>query len=88
MSINQSVTIDDVLESIKKYLLPIFDSKTSMAAIASSATKADQISDHFKQAGYSVEVRELQNNSALGLVDDGDDDDSSGSDADTSASRS
>ncbi|KAA1091647.1 hypothetical protein PGT21_036499 [Puccinia graminis f. sp. tritici] len=86
----KSVTIDDVLESIKKYLLPIFDSKTSMAAIASSATKAEQISEYFKQAGYSVEVRELQNNSALGLVeDDADDaDDSLGSDVDTSASRS
>lgn len=86
----KSVTIEDVLESIKKYLLPIFDSKSSIAAIASSATKAAEISDHFKQAGYSVETRELQNNSALGLADDDDTDDagSSGSDAESAASRS
>ncbi|KAI9610843.1 hypothetical protein H4Q26_008685 [Puccinia striiformis f. sp. tritici PST-130] len=65
LELAKSVTQEDVLESIRKYILPIFDSKTSLAAIASSSTKSESISDYFKQAGYKVETRELQKNACV-----------------------
>ncbi|KNE93504.1 hypothetical protein PSTG_13132 [Puccinia striiformis f. sp. tritici PST-78] len=79
LELAKSVTQEDVLESIRKYILPIFDSKTSLAAIASSSTKSESISDYFKQAGYKVETRELQKNACVEGLNEDDETDSSSS---------
>ena len=82
----QAVTLADCLTTIKKYLLPIFDSSTSIAAVASSKSKADDISKTLTEAGYDVELKTLETGPAEGSEDesmegsDGSDSGSEGSD--------
>ncbi|CAH7682774.1 Metalloenzyme, LuxS/M16 peptidase-like protein [Phakopsora pachyrhizi] len=57
---SKNVTREDVIESIKRYLLPIFDPKSSSALISSSNTRASDISESLKSMGYRVELKELK----------------------------
>ncbi|KAH9818516.1 zinc metalloprotease [Melampsora americana] len=54
----KDITIDQVLEAIEKYFLPIFDAKTSLAVVASSPGKAESTAASLEAAGYRVEQRE------------------------------
>jgi len=55
----QNVTVEEVKETLKKYVLPIFDPATSIAVVVSSPAKADEISENFSKVGYEVERRTL-----------------------------
>lgn len=78
---SKTVTTEEVLATIKKYLLPLFDAKSSLAAIASSANKAGQISDYLRSVGYSVEIKELTNPVSNFENEDGDSESDRGSSA-------
>lgn len=70
------VTKQDILESIKKYIVPIFDPATSIASVATGKAKADSLAKRFADQGFEVERR------SFGEAEDGSDDEShSGSDS-------
>jgi len=76
LELAKSVKVDDVLWTIKKYLLPIFDPNSSLGALAVSATKSELIRAALADAGYAVEVRQLQTSQAVdGFADDDEEDD-------------
>lgn len=60
MGILQTVTVDQVRETIQKYLLPLFDAKTSAAFIVSAPGKADEIKASLEGVGFAVESRTLE----------------------------
>jgi hypothetical protein len=55
----QSITLDQIREAIRKYLLPIFSSDTAIGAVTVSTTKADEVEQGFKELGFEVERRTL-----------------------------
>jgi len=55
----QAVTEKDVLDMIRQYLLPIFDPATSVAVVVCAPGKADEISDAFNNAGFTIERRTM-----------------------------
>ncbi|TCD61425.1 hypothetical protein EIP91_008439 [Steccherinum ochraceum] len=56
----QAVTKEDVIASLKKYFLPLFDPATSVAVVVTGPAKTEEISQGLKQAGFSVENRTLE----------------------------
>ncbi|KZT30492.1 hypothetical protein NEOLEDRAFT_1126056 [Neolentinus lepideus HHB14362 ss-1] len=56
----QAVTKDDVLASLKKYFLSLFDASSSVAVIATAPGKVDSISEDLSKLGFQVEKRTLQ----------------------------
>lgn len=48
-----------MLDALRKYVLPLFDPKTSIAVVASAPGKADEIAAGLKSVGYEVEQRSL-----------------------------
>ncbi|CUA75459.1 putative protein C3H1,02c [Schizosaccharomyces pombe 972h-] [Rhizoctonia solani] len=55
----QAVDLDDVRRVLKTQVLPLFDPETSIAAVASSASKAPDIVEGLKSSGFEVELRTL-----------------------------
>ncbi len=55
----QAVTLEQIREALKKYILPIFDPATSVAAIASAPSRAKEIAEQLTAIGYEVEQKEL-----------------------------
>lgn len=53
---------------IEKYFVPVFDPTRSIAAVASSKAKSDEIAEELQKAGFEVERRTLD------VGDDEDDD--------------
>jgi hypothetical protein len=58
----QSVTNDQIKDAIRKYILPLFDSSSSVAIVVSSPAKADEIKKSLEGVGFDVEARELSVN--------------------------
>ncbi|KAI0068340.1 hypothetical protein BV25DRAFT_1875780 [Artomyces pyxidatus] len=56
----QNVTKQDVLDSLKKYFLPLFDSSSSVVVSVTAPGKADEVTQGLKDAGFEVERRTLQ----------------------------
>ncbi|EPQ60716.1 hypothetical protein GLOTRDRAFT_30984 [Gloeophyllum trabeum ATCC 11539] len=56
----QAITKEDVLESLRKHFLPLFDASSSIAVVATAPGKADQISEGLTKFGFQVEKRTLQ----------------------------
>ena len=56
----QQITKEDVLEVLKKYFLPLFDSSSSVAVVVTAPGKADQVSEELGNIGFQVEQRTLQ----------------------------
>jgi len=88
----QGVTIAEVQEAIRTYVLPLFDSSSSIAVVVSSPNKADEIKESLEGVGFDVEARTLNVpvDELMEADDDSDSDgeDDSGSDSDSSmASR-
>ncbi|MBW0475305.1 hypothetical protein O181_015020 [Austropuccinia psidii MF-1] len=54
-----TVSVEDVIRVIRKYILALFDSKQSSAALACSATKADETVQSLHSMGYAVEKRAM-----------------------------
>lgn len=55
----QAVNLEGVRAALKKYVLPLFEAETSIAVVASSATKSADIAEGLKSSGFEVEVRTL-----------------------------
>lgn len=75
----QKVSLEECLDAIKKYLLPIFET-SSFAVVATSVTKADAISEALTKQGFDVERREItgskDGDDESGSEEDEDDDES------------
>jgi len=69
----QSVTSDNVLDALQKYILPVFDSSSSTVVAVTSPSKVDQIAEGLASYGFEVEKRTLE------VEQDGDGSDDSGS---------
>lgn len=59
-SISKKVTKESVVEAMKKYLMPLFDSKTSMVFIACHESMTEGVCTELKKKGYDVHVEEVQ----------------------------
>ncbi|KAG8906618.1 hypothetical protein FRB99_006488 [Tulasnella sp. 403] len=55
-----AVTVSDVKEMLKTYILPLFDPATSAAIVVSSPAKASDIASKLEGAGFVVENRLLE----------------------------
>ncbi|KAG8691866.1 hypothetical protein FRC11_007225 [Ceratobasidium sp. 423] len=55
----QAVDLEGVRRALKTQVLPLFDPKTSIAVVASSASKSSDIAEGLKSSGFDVEVRTL-----------------------------
>ncbi|TFK30528.1 cytoplasmic protein [Coprinopsis marcescibilis] len=55
----QKVTRDDVLGALKKHILPLFDSETSVAVAVTAPSKADEIAESLRNEGFVVTQRAL-----------------------------
>ncbi|KAG9126853.1 hypothetical protein FRC07_001710 [Ceratobasidium sp. 392] len=55
----QAVDLEGVRAALKTHVLPLFDPETSVAVVASSPSKATDISDGLKGSGFAVELRTL-----------------------------
>lgn len=82
----QAVTKEDVLDSLKRYCLPLFDPKTSVVISVTAPGKADEVSKGLKDAGFEVERRTLEVDPDEGGEDE--DSDESGSSGSGSESES
>lgn len=56
----QAVTKDDVLATLKKYILPLFSPSTSTVVVVTAPSKADLISEGLTSYGFNVEKRTLE----------------------------
>ena len=56
----RAVTKDDVLAALKKHVLPVFNSSSSIAVAVTSPTKTDAIAEGLTKAGFEVEQRTLE----------------------------
>lgn len=56
----QNVTKDDVLAMMEKYMLPLFDSSSSVAIVVSAPGKVDETIKGLQSFGFEVEKRELE----------------------------
>lgn len=55
----QAVTTEEVLTALRKYVLPVFDPKQSIAVSVSAPGKVDVTVEGLKAIGFEVETREV-----------------------------
>jgi len=55
-----AVTKEDVIASLKKHVLPVFDPSSSVAIAVTTPSKADSIEEGLTGAGFEVERRTLE----------------------------
>jgi Zn-dependent M16 (insulinase) family peptidase len=55
----QAVSLDQVRESINKWLLPLFDAKKANLVITCASGMKDKMQENFSSAGFAVEVKDL-----------------------------
>lgn len=74
----QAVTKEDVLASLEKYFLPLFNPATSVAAVVTAPGKADEIVSSLTSEGFEVERRtlEVDPDELMGAASDSESDDS------------
>ncbi|EST04590.1 Peptidase M16, C-terminal domain protein [Kalmanozyma brasiliensis GHG001] len=83
----QKVTVEDVKESLRRYILPLFDAETSVAAVVAPVGKVEEMEKALEAVGYEMERREID----LGKDDEsesGSEGEESGSDEEESGSES
>lgn len=72
----QDITKEDIIRTLKKYFLPLFDPSSSVAIVVTAPSKADEIATKLGAFGFEVTQREL-------AVDPEELEDGSGVDGDT-----
>ncbi|KAJ1311433.1 hypothetical protein OPQ81_009922 [Rhizoctonia solani] len=75
----QAVDLEGVRRALKTQVLPLFDPKTSIAVVASSASKSAEIAEGLKSSGFDVELRTLDLSGDEGMDDSGSESGSSAS---------
>ena len=73
----QAVTKKDVLLTLKKHFLPLFDSSSSIVVVVTAPSKAEEIGEGLKGAGFEVSQRVMEVDPEE--LEDGGEDSSSGS---------
>lgn len=53
------ITLQQLRDVIERYLLPIFDSATSIGAASVNSGKAGELEEGYKRLGFDVERKEL-----------------------------
>ncbi|KAF8307697.1 hypothetical protein DL93DRAFT_2064630 [Clavulina sp. PMI_390] len=56
----QPVTVEQIRETITKYILPLFNAESSVSFVVSAPGKADEIKESLEKYGFSVESRSLE----------------------------
>ncbi|GLB36235.1 putative insulinase (Peptidase family M16) [Lyophyllum shimeji] len=56
----QAVTKEDVLDALEKHLLPLFQPSSSVVVTVTAPSKAEQIAEGLKAAGFPIEHRRLE----------------------------
>jgi len=56
----QSVTKEEVLTVLKKYVLPVFDPISSVAVAVTSLGKVEETGKSLREVGFEVEKREIE----------------------------
>jgi Zn-dependent M16 (insulinase) family peptidase len=56
----QAVTKEDVLAVLKKYFVPLFDPRSSVAVVVTAPAKVDGIAEALAADGFQVEKRTLE----------------------------
>jgi hypothetical protein len=64
--LRQDVSIDDCLRVIKTYLQPLFESSSSVAAVATAKAKAEEVVAALEKMGYSPELRLIEDDEEEG----------------------
>jgi len=59
LEVLQPVTVEQIRETIRKYILPLFNAQTSAAFVTSGPGKANEIKDALENIGFVVESRTL-----------------------------
>jgi hypothetical protein len=54
------VNLSEVKESLRKYVLPLFDPSTSVAVVVSAPSKTDEIAQGLESVGFTVEKRTIE----------------------------
>ena len=83
----QAVSKADVLATLQKHFLPLFDASSSVAVAVTAPGKADQVSNELAEIGFEVERKTLQvepDEDGEFSDDDGNEGSESGSDSDDS----
>lgn len=76
----QAITKQDILETLKKYFLPLFDPSSSVAIVVTAPSKAEEIGTGLQALGFEVTQRELAVDPAdMDGVESGNDSESDGS---------
>ncbi|CAE6416736.1 unnamed protein product [Rhizoctonia solani] len=75
----QAVDLEGVRRALKTQVLPLFDPATSIAVVASSASKSSEIAEGLKSSGFDVEVRTLDFSGEEDMEDSGSESGSSAS---------
>jgi Zn-dependent M16 (insulinase) family peptidase len=76
----QNITKQDILGTLKKYFLPLFDPLSSVAIVVTAPSKAEEIGTGLQTLGFEVTQRELAADSAdMDGVEGGSDSESDGS---------
>jgi Zn-dependent M16 (insulinase) family peptidase len=55
----QEVSKEDVLQALRKHLMPLFDAGSSVAVVVTAPSKMDQTFDGLQKTGFVVERRTL-----------------------------
>jgi hypothetical protein len=55
----QDVTLEQVNDAVRKYILPIFDPATAIASIASSKDKASEMKAQLENIGFDVQLLDI-----------------------------
>ncbi|KAI0375392.1 hypothetical protein BV20DRAFT_960528 [Pilatotrama ljubarskyi] len=56
----QAITKEDVLDVLRRYFIPLFDSSSSVAVVVTAPSKAEQITQDLGKIGFDVEQKTLQ----------------------------
>lgn len=56
---SQDVTLEEVNDAVKKYILPIFNSSSAIASITSSKDKASEMKKQLQDIGFNVQILEI-----------------------------
>ena len=75
----QNVSKADVLKALKKYFMPLFDAKSSVAVVVSAPGKVESSKEELEKVGYEVEVRTVgveEGEESDGSFESGDESDS------------
>lgn len=85
----QAVTTEQVLGALKKYVLPVFDPKQSIAISVSAPGKVDATVEGLKAIGFQVETKEVyvDPEELNGISEDGSDESDSESESDDERAR-